>query len=194
MGLPAACRCDTVAAMPLPTPEDVVQFWRDAGARRWFAKDDRFDALFRTRFLVAHEALVDGRLPRWPATPEGALAAVLLLDQFPRNAFRGTPRVYASDAQARETAARAVDAGHDRAFEPALRLFFYLPFMHSEALADQQRCVALCDALSPADGAQARHHRAIVERFGRFPHRNAVLGRSSTPEERSWLEAGGFKG
>lgn len=180
--------------MPLPTPEDVVQFWRDAGPRRWFTKDQAFDALFATRFLAAHEALRAGTLARWGATPDGALAQVLLLDQFPRNAFRGTPRMYASDAQARDAAARAIGAGHDRAFEPALRLFFYLPFMHSEDLADQRRCLALCEALSPRDGDQARHHLSIVERFGRFPHRNAILGRADTAAEAEWLAAGGFAG
>jgi uncharacterized protein (DUF924 family) len=119
---------------------------------------------------------------------------VLLLDQFPRNAFRGTPRMYATDAQARAAASAAIDAGHDQAFEDALRQFFYLCFMHSEDLADLDRCVALNAAAGGESLRYAQHHREIVRRFGRFPHRNAVLGRASTPEEERFLAEGGFRG
>lgn len=179
---------------PLPSSADVVRFWQDAGPARWFRPDADFDARFRQGFLAAHEAAAAGRLDGWRATPEGALALLLLLDQFPRNAFRGTPRVYATDAMAREVADAGVRAGFDRAVDASLRQFFYLPFMHSEALEDQDRCVELNTALGGESLRWARHHRDIVARFGRFPHRNAVLGRASTPEEERFLAEGGFSG
>jgi uncharacterized protein (DUF924 family) len=173
---------------------EVVAFWQAAGPARWFAKDDAFDALFRNRFLAWHEAAAGGRLTHWGDTPAGALALVILLDQFPRNAFRGTPRMYASDEAAREAAAAAIRAGHDRALPVEMRLFLYLTFAHSEALADQDRSVALFGALGEPYLARAVHHRDIVRRFGRFPHRNPILGRPMRPEERRWLEEGGFAG
>ncbi len=178
----------------LASPADVIAFWQDAGPKRWFKPDAGFDAEFRARFLVAHEAAARGELGGWPATAEGALALLLLLDQFPRNAFRGTARVYATDALAREVADAALRAGHDAALEPALRQFFYLPFMHSEDLRDQDRCVALNDAQGGESLRWALHHRDVVRRFGRFPHRNAVLGRTSTAEEEQFLADGGFRG
>lgn len=175
-------------------PHAVVQFWRDAGPQRWFKRDDAFDAAFRERFLAAHEAAARGQLSAWSATAEGALALVLLLDQFPRNAFRGTPRMYATDAQAREVADAAIAAGHDTRVDPALRPFFYLPFMHSEDLPDLERCVALMQPIGGDHLRYANHHRGIVARFGRFPHRNALLGRPSTGEEERFLAEGGFSG
>ncbi|MDB5956630.1 DUF924 family protein [Ramlibacter sp.] len=177
-----------------PSAADVVKFWRDAGPRRWFRHDEAFDAAFRERFLVAHEAAVAGELAEWGASAEGALALVLLLDQFPRNAFRETPRMYASDAQARQAAGAALAQGFDREVDDPLRQFFYLPFMHSEQLADLERCVALNRAQGGESLRYALHHRDIVARFGRFPHRNAVLGRPNTPEEQRFLAEGGFKG
>jgi uncharacterized protein (DUF924 family) len=182
-------------ADPLPAgPAEVVRFWADAGPSRWFRRDDAFDAEFRRRFLAAHEAAAAGRLAGWRATAEGALALVLLLDQFPRNAFRGTARVYATDAMAREAARAALAAGHDGQVAEELRQFFYLPFMHSEDLSDQERCVALNTAVGGESLRWARHHRDVVARFGRFPHRNAVLGRASTPDEERFLAEGGFSG
>ncbi|MBC5783574.1 DUF924 family protein [Ramlibacter sp. USB13] len=175
-------------------PTEVLRFWRDAGPARWFRVDAGFDALFRDRFLAAHEAAATGRLAHWSESPDGALALVLLLDQFPRNAFRGTPRVYATDAKAREVADAAIAAGHDLRVEPSLRPFFYLPFMHSEELRDLDRCVALTRELGGEHLRFAQHHRGIVERFGRFPHRNAVLGRRSSAEEERFLAEGGFRG
>jgi uncharacterized protein (DUF924 family) len=174
------------------TPAAVVQFWREAGPGRWFRQDDAFDALFRARFLEAYEAAASGRLASWADSPEGALALVLLLDQFPRNAFRGTPRMYATDAQARAAAGAAIAAGHDLRVDAQLRQFFYLPFMHSEELADLDRCCALMQPLGGENLRFAHHHRDIVARFGRFPHRNAVLGRESTPAEERFLAGGGF--
>jgi uncharacterized protein (DUF924 family) len=172
----------------------LVAFWRDAGEKRWFRKDPAFDADFQRRFLAAHEAAANGALVDWQAEPESALALVLLLDQFPRNCFRGTPRVYATDAQARAVTTAAIDAGFDLRTEPALRLFFYLPYSHSESLADQDRAVELASRLPGDSLAHALGHREIVRRFGRFPHRNAVLGRKSTQEELTYLAAGGFAG
>jgi uncharacterized protein (DUF924 family) len=172
----------------------VVAFWREAGPALWFAKDPAFDARFRERFLLDHEAAARGELAQWQSTAEGALALVLLLDQFPRNAFRGTARMYDTDAMARKVANTAFAAGYDQGIERDLRKFFVLPFAHSEDLADQERAVALARRIGPDDLAHAQHHRDIVRRFGRFPHRNAILGRESTAEEREYLANGGYAG
>lgn len=177
-----------------PSPAEVVEFWRQAGASMWFAKDADFDRRFRENFLEAHEAAARGDLDNWMTTPEGALALLVLLDQFPRNAFRGSPRMYATDAAARRIAAAAVDAGHDRQMPRDLRTFFYLPFSHSEDLADQDRSVALCGPLGPPDSAHSERHRDIVKRFGRFPHRNPILGRNMRAEEQEFLDQGGYAG
>jgi uncharacterized protein (DUF924 family) len=175
-------------------PQELLAFWQEAGPRGWFRKDPEFDRRFHDRFLAAHEAAAAGQLDHWLASAPGALALVLLLDQFPRNAFRGTPRVYATDPAAREAAGRALEAGFDRQVEPELRQFFYLPFMHSEQLADLDRCVALTQSVGGEPLRYALHHREIVRRFGRFPHRNAVLGRPSTEDEQRFLASGGFAG
>jgi uncharacterized protein (DUF924 family) len=179
---------------PTVSAADVVAFWRQAGPSMWFAKDADFDRRFREAFLGEHEAAARGDLDHWMTTPEGALALLLLLDQFPRNAFRGTPRMYATDAAARRIAAAAIDAGHDRKTPPNLRLFFYLPLAHSEDVADQERCVALCRHLGPPNSVNSERHRDIVRRFGRFPHRNPILGRNMTPEEQEFLDQGGYSG
>ena len=173
---------------------EVVAFWEGAGPALWFAKNDEFDRRFRERFLPLHEAAARGRLDGWNATPEGALALMILLDQFPRNAFRGAPRMYATDAAARTLAAAAIAAGHDRFVAVELQAFFYLPFGHSEDLADQDRAVELCRRLGGRNLEQAEHHRDIVRRFGRFPHRNAILGRPMTTEEAAYLANGGYTG
>ena len=176
-------------------PTDVIAFWREAGPDKWFNKSDAFDAEIRRRFLAVHEAAAAGRLSDWEAGPDGALALVLALDQFPRNLFRGDRRTYATDSLARDVADRAIANGFDSKVDPTLRNFFYLPFMHSEALADQERCVALYRAAGDADGTKwAEHHADIVRKYGRFPHRNALLGRKSTAEEQAFLDAGGFTG
>lgn len=182
------------AAHAASEPSRVVEFWRDAGKARWFAKDPAFDRQFCETFLELHEAAARGELTDWPATAEGALASLILLDQFPRNAFRGTPRMYATDALARKVADAAVHVGHDLAIEPELRLFMYLPFGHSENLADQERGVHLCRDLGERDIANAQRHRDIVRRFGRFPHRNAILGRAPRAEELRYLAEGGYAG
>jgi len=185
---------NTLPRIGVVNPHDVVSFWRDAGPGRWFRKDDGFDALFRERFLSAHEAAARGELDAWAGTAEGALALLTLLDQFPRNCFRGAARMYATDPKAREVASAAVAAGFDLQVAPELRGFFYLPFMHSERIEDQDRCLELMQPLGGDGSRYAAHHRAIIERFGRFPHRNAILGRQSTPEEQQFLEEGGFGG
>lgn len=178
----------------LPSPQDVLALWRDAGPARWFAKNAAFDADFKSRFEGLHRAAARGELDAWAGTAEGALALLVLLDQFPRNAFRDTARMFATDAQARSTATAALDAGFDQQVEAALRPFFYLPFMHSEALADQERSVELNASLDANTQRFAVLHRDIVARFGRFPHRNEVLGRASTAEEIQFLRSGGFAG
>ncbi len=178
----------------MTTAAEVVGFWRDAGPKAWFAKNDAFDADFRQRFLAAHEAAAAGGLAGWQASAEGALALMILLDQFPRNAFRGTARMFVTDDLAMALADDAIGQGHDLATAEDLRIFFYLPFEHSERLADQHRAV---DLIRPLGGEWLRYavlHRDVIERFGRFPHRNQLLGRVSTPEELDFLAAGGFAG
>jgi len=174
-------------------PQDVVRFWREAGPDKWFDKDEAFDRSFTARFLDAHMAAARRELDHWLDEADGALALLILLDQLPRNAFRGTAHMFATDPLALAFAKQAVAHGHDRAAEPALRVFFYLPFEHSETLADQDRSMALCEGLG--DYARyARIHHDVIARFGRFPHRNAVLGRETTAEEQAFLDEGGFAG
>ncbi|MCG2593626.1 DUF924 family protein [Ramlibacter sp. XY19] len=178
----------------LASSADVVGFWRGAGPQKWFRKDPAFDHEFRERFLATHEAAAAGQLREWAQSAEGALALVLLLDQFPRNAFRDTPRMYATDAQARAAADAAIGAGLDRQVDAPLRPFFYMPLMHSEDVRDLDRCVACMEPIGGESLRFARHHRDIVTRFNRFPHRNAVLGRASTADEERFLAEGGFGG
>jgi uncharacterized protein (DUF924 family) len=175
-------------------PEAVVAFWRDAGPALWFAKDEAFDRRFRERFLPLHEAAARGELADRQATPIGALALLLLLDQFPRNAFRGEKRMYATDALARKVADAAIAADHHRKIDADLQVFLLLPFGHSEDIADQERSVMLMLELGHPDLAHAERHRDIVKRFGRFPHRNPILGRVMTSEEQRFLDEGGYAG
>ncbi len=178
----------------LPRAREVVDFWRAAGRERWFRKDEAFDADFRNRFLAAHEAAASGALDGWSDSAEGSLALSILLDQFPRNAFRGTARMYATDAKAREVARAAVAQGHDTAVDPELQGFLCLPFTHSEDPADHERSVELSRTLDEDTRRFALHHRDLIQRFGRFPHRNALLGRATTPQEQRFLDEGGFSG
>ncbi|BAQ48211.1 DUF924 family protein [Methylobacterium aquaticum] len=177
------------------TPAELVEFWRGAGIDRWFTADPAFDDACRA-YRSLHEAAARGGLGAWEETPEGALALVLLLDQFPRNLFRGTPRAWATDAAALAVAERALSRGHDRAIEPALRIFLYMPLTHAEDPGLQERSVALFAALGlPVHLAAAIEHRDLIRRFGRFPHRNAVLGRPETAAERDYLAGeGAFRG
>ncbi|HRF08876.1 MAG TPA: DUF924 family protein [Xanthobacteraceae bacterium] len=175
--------------------DEIIQFWTDAGEENWFKSDPSFDEKVRARFLATYEAGMRGEFDAWENSPEFALALVLLFDQFPRNMFRGTPKAFASDEKAKLIADRAIAAGHDKAVEPALHTFFYLPFMHSEELADQERCVALMEqGGKPENIKYAEIHLDAIKRFGRFPHRNTILGRKSTPEEVAYLADGGFSG
>jgi uncharacterized protein (DUF924 family) len=175
------------------TPADVLSFWRDAGPDRWYRRDDAFDAEVCRRFLDLWQCAAAGELSAWEASDDGALALVIVLDQFPRNLFRDDGRTYASDAQARDVAQRAVENGVDARVDPALREFLYLPFMHSEQLPDQLRCIELLRAAGHAENLKwAEHHADIIRRFGRFPHRNRLLGRATTPEEQAFLDEGGF--
>ena len=175
-------------------PGDVLDFWRAAGPTRWFRRDEGFDSQFRARFLGAHEAALRGELHDWAGHADGSLALLILLDQFPRNAFRGTTRMFESDAQARDIARDAVARGFDLGVEELLRNFFYLPFTHSEELTDQDLGVELAGRLGGEALRYALLHRDIIEKFGRFPHRNGILGRTTTPAEQLFLDAGGFAG
>ncbi len=175
-------------------PATVVDFWKRAGQKAWFAKDPEFDQRFRDEFLPAHLDAARGTLSSLLETAEGALALCLLLDQFPRNAFRGTSHMYATDELARRVADRAIRAGHDRLLEPELAVFVYLPFGHSERLVDQDRSVELSHRLGGDYLTHALRHRSIIERFGRFPHRNSILGRPMRPDEQRFLDEGGFAG
>ena len=177
------------------TPAEILAFWRAAGRERWYERDDTFDADVRSRFLELWRKAVAGELSSWETTDEGALALVIILDQFPRNMFRDDIRTYSSDALAREVAGRAIAGGADIRVEPALLEFLYMPFMHSEHLADQLRCVELFRKTGQTDNLKyAEDHADIIRRFGRFPHRNRILGRSTTPEEQAFLDGGGFRG
>ena len=180
--------------MSADSPAGVVGFWRDAGYRKWFGGGEAFDAECRARFHDLHFAAARRERDGWLEGAEGALALLVLLDQVPRNLFRGSGHAFATDPLALHVAQRAIDAGHDAAFagEPGLRGFFYMPFEHSEAIADQDRSVALFTALGDAEYLRYAHaHREVIVRFGRYPHRNAALGRASTPDEQAWLDAGG---
>ena len=176
------------------TPEEVLAFWREAGPDRWFEKDSAFDQAIRERFLATYEAAARGELAGWEASAEGALALVIVLDQFPRNMFRGSARAFAQDERARWAANLALKRGYDLDVPETMRGFLFLPFMHSEDPVDQDRCVELYRAANDDNLKYAVEHRDIIRRFGRFPHRNAILGRETTPDERVFLDGGGFAG
>ncbi len=171
------------------TAAEIVSFWRDAGPDKWFERDENFDAIIRSRFLPAYEAAANGALSAWEDSADGVLALLLLLDQFPRNMFRDDARAFATDALARAVADRALARGFDRATDLALRPFFYLPFMHSEALIDRDRCVRLYEAHGePEELRYATEHRDVIRTFGRFPRRNRALGRATSPAEAAYMQ------
>ena len=178
-----------------PTPADILTFWRQAGHERWYEKDDAFDAEVRRRFLALWRAAAAGELAPWEASDDGALALTIVLDQFPRNMFRGKAEAFSSDAAALAVAQRGLASGADARIDPELVEFLYMPFMHSEQLADQLRCVELFSKTPDGENLKyAEEHADIIRRFGRFPHRNHVLGRATTPEEQAFLDTGGFSG
>jgi uncharacterized protein (DUF924 family) len=174
---------------------EVLQFWFDpaldatARNKRWFAKDAAFDAEIRRRFLPLYESAAAGELDRWQAAVREGLALVIVLDQFPRNMFRGAARAFATDGRAREAAQALLPRLGELSQEE--QLFACLPFEHSESLDDQDRACELMKDLSAEQLRYALRHREIIQRFGRFPHRNAILGRPSTPEEVEFLKTPG---
>lgn len=178
----------------LPDAEEIIAFWHRAGRDKWYKRSDAFDSEIRRRFADIHAAALSGRLDHWRETREGALALILLLDQFARNMFRGTPHAFTGDARARGIANHALAQGFDRQTPMPMRQFFYMPFMHSEDLRDQERCVRLFEALGSDNLKFAIDHRDIIKWFGRFPHRNPILGRTMTEAEQDFLDKGGFSG
>ena len=178
------------------TPSEVLDFWFRQDRKAWFEKNPAFDEEIRARFLPLCEKALKLDLAFWRQEPSSCLALVILLDQFPRNMFRGSASAFAGDPLAREAASVILDKGWDKAMEPDERLFAYLPFEHSESLVDQERCLALMKeiAVFPATADMpkwAEAHLVIIRRFGRFPHRNAALGRASTPQEAEFLRQPG---
>jgi uncharacterized protein (DUF924 family) len=177
------------------TPSGILAFWREVGRERWYKRNDAFDAEIRRRFLGLWEQAAAGRLASWEASDDGALALIIVLDQFPRNIFRGTPTAFSSDALALEVAKRAIGRGAGVRVDPALLEFLYMPLMHSEHLGDQEHCVALFRGTDNAESQKsAAEHTEIIRRFGRFPHRNHILGRETTADEQAFLDGGGFSG
>ena len=175
------------------TPSSVVAFWKEAGPEKWFAKDEAFDTVFRDRGRAVHWAAARRELDDWMETAEGALALLILLDQYPRNSFRGTAHQFATDPLALMFANQAVDRDFHTAVAPELKNFLLLPFEHSERIEDQDRYMALIAGDEELE-KWGRLHRDIIVRFGRFPHRNRALGRQTTPEEQAFLDDGGFGG
>ena len=182
--------------------QEILAFWFGEGKERgqsrtqWFKKDDAFDAEIRTRFLATFERATDGEFAHWIHQPHACLALIVLLDQFPRNMFRGTRRAFEADHIARRATRHALAKEHDRGLRPVERMFIYLPFEHSEHLPDQELCLRLMMELSGFRETRELHvwaekHLVIIRRFGRFPHRNAALGRTSTNEEIEFLQQPG---
>ncbi|MEA3412404.1 MAG: DUF924 family protein [Pseudomonadota bacterium] len=179
------------------SPGDIIGFWFSGTARKhWFNTTGAFDQEIRERFLKTWHAAERGELSQWESSAEGALALAIVLDQFPLNMFRDRPEAFSTEAAAREVSTRAIDNGLDRELDEEQKGFLYIPFMHSEDLSDQDRCIALYRREGMTKSLEwARHHHEIVRRFGRFPHRNAILGRKSTDEEATYLNASGaFRG
>lgn len=177
----------------LLTPSSIVGFWKDAGPTKWYRKDPQFDVLVREALGAAHFAAARRERDDWVDGAEGALALMIVLDQYPRNSFRGTAHQFATDPLARLFARDAIARGHPATFEPELRQFLVMPLMHSEELSDQDALLALV-ADMPDTLKYAHVHRDIILRFGRFPHRNPALGRQTTVEEQAFLDQGGFGG
>ena len=187
---------DITKKTPLdPCASEIVDFWIAAGPEKWFEKIDEFDREIASRFGALMASAKAGELEAWREDAIGVLALILLLDQFPRNVYRDSPEAFACDADGVAVADAAIAAGYDAQFEIPVRRFFFTPFMHVEDMVLQKRCIALCRALDDEEGVKfAMIHAEIIEKFGRFPHRNAGLGRVTTEEEKIFLTAGGFSG
>lgn len=176
-------------------PAEITEFWTSAGPSKWFARNEAFDQEIADRFLPTHTAAASGELDGWSETAQGSLALILVLDQFSRNLFRNDPRAFAQDEACIKIAQQAMNRGLDRDLADDLRVFVYMPFMHSEELAHQRTCLEQMQALGRQDNVKyAQIHLDIIEEFGRFPHRNTVLGRQTTAAERKFLDQGGFSG
>ncbi|XDA96530.1 DUF924 family protein [Sulfitobacter sp. LCG007] len=177
-------------------PEDILEFWLDeCGPDRWYEQDAALDQTIRDRFEDTWSAACEGRFALWLTYPSGSLAYIILMDQFPRNMFRGSAKAFASDQAARAAAKSAIERGWDLKIDPPARQFFYLPLMHAENLSDQDRCVRLMCERLPEESSNllhARAHREVIRRFGRFPFRNEALSRNSTAQEKSFVEEGGY--
>jgi len=177
-----------------PQAREIVEFWRQAGPSKWFSKDEAFDDEFRRRFMDLHFAAARRDLEAWCDEPESSLALIILLDQFPRNAFRDTAHMFATDPLAKHYARQLLDSGFIMHLEAPLRVFAFLPLTHSEDLADQTLSLQLYKEHAADSLEWGIDHLDIIERFGRFPHRNASLARQTTPEEQAFLDGGGFAG
>lgn len=194
-GAGAGAGADPEPTVRAETPDAILSFWLDeVGQAAWYKQDDALDARIRARFEPTWAMAMEGRFALWMTYPSGALAYLVLTDQFPRNMFRGTAKAFSSDAVALAVAKRALAQGYDLKIDPPARQFFYLPLMHSENLADQERCVRLMlERLPGGDNLlHARAHREVIRRFGRFPFRNEALSRRTTPEETAFVEGGGY--
>lgn len=182
--------------MPTARALEIIDFWEGVGPKGWYNSTPELDAEIRESFLPDWEEARSGGLIEWLGSPQGALAYLIVTDQFPRNIFRDDPRAFATDERAHRAATKVIHHGLDVQLPEPIRQFFYLPFMHAETTIDQDRCIRYLIARMPETGAEnlrhARAHRAIIRRFGRFPYRNAVLGRKSTPAEEAFLAEGGY--
>ncbi|PHS77967.1 MAG: hypothetical protein COB56_00035 [Robiginitomaculum sp.] len=177
------------------TPQDVLDFWLNAGPKNWFAKSDDFDADINSAFGQTLEDAIAGKCDNWAETPDGTLALIILLDQFSRNLFRDDARAFAQDKKSVNILHAAIASGDDLKIREDLAAFFYMPLMHSENLSDQELCIEQMTRLNLEGNVKfAIIHRDIIRDFGRFPHRNAVLDRKTTPEEQIFLDKGGFSG
>lgn len=172
-------------------PKDILDFWFAEPMRaKWFASTPQLDAAIKAQFEHVWQVAMRGELDDWQNNPNGCLALVIILDQFPLNMFRGTAKSFTSEAKGRDVARQAIDQGFDKQIDTLRLAFLYLPFMHSEDLADQDLSVLLFETAGLEGNLRfAQHHREIVRRFGRFPHRNVILGRASTPEENDYLNS-----
>lgn len=173
----------------------VLAFWKDAGPKMWFTRDDGFDRDILLRFGALHQKAAAGELADWQNAADSALALILVLDQFSRNLFRDNARSFAQDGQGLRVAKSCLSKGFDHQVDSSLKQFFYMPLMHSESILDQQACIGLFHATGMAENLKyAILHRDIIARFGRFPHRNKVLGRATSSAEQVYLDEGGFSG